>query len=292
MRKLKKIEVLRELLNENISILRCPVCKKSIKSIKESSVLCENNHCFNISKKGYVNLVKNNAKTIYDKKLFESRSKIYEYGIYDELSKEIIDIVDKYTSKKNVNFVLDVGCGEGYYLNQLYSDEKINSRCKLFGIDISREGISLATRYENSILWSVSDLSNLPFKNDKFDIIIDILSPSNYSEFTRVLNKGGVVIKVIPDEHYLKEIRSKIKDKIKKDTYSNKNVINSFKDNLEIVYDKRITYKTNIYNLEDFIKMTPLTSGLSKEQINELTKCDIENITIDLKIIVGKVGKS
>ena len=57
---------------------------------------------------------------------------------------------------------------------------------------------------------------------------------------------------------------------------------------MEIVYDKRITYKTNIYNLEDFIKMTPLTSGLSKEQINELTKCDIENITIDLKIIVGK----
>ena len=91
------------------------------------------------------------------------------------------------------------------------------------------------------------------------------------------------------DEHYLKEIRSEIKGKIKKDTYSNKNVINSFKDNLEIVYDKRITYKTNIYNLEDFIKMTPLTSGLSKEQINELTKCDIENITIDLKIIVGKV---
>ena len=128
-----------------------------------------------------------------------------------------------------------------------------------------------------------------PVKNDKLDIIIDILSPSNYSEFTRVLNKGGVVIKVIPDEHYLKEIRSEIKGKIKKDTYSNKNVINLFKDNLEIIYDKRITYKTNIYNLEDFIKMTPLTSGLSKEQINELNKCDIEKITVDLKIIVGKV---
>mgnify|MGYP005859603127 FL=1 len=35
--------------------------------------------------------------------------------------------------------------------------------------------------------------------------------------------------------------------------------------------------------------MTPLTSGLSKEQINELNKCDIEKITVDLKIIVGKV---
>ena len=51
----------------------------------------------------------------------------------------------------------------------------------------------------------------------------------------------------------------------------------------------KLIKKTNIYNLEDFIKMTPLTSGLSKEQINELNKCDIEKITVDLKIIVGKV---
>ena len=45
MRKLKKIEVLRELLNENISILRCPVCKKSIKYIKPKNT---NKYPFNI----------------------------------------------------------------------------------------------------------------------------------------------------------------------------------------------------------------------------------------------------
>ncbi|WP_434796881.1 methyltransferase domain-containing protein [Terrisporobacter vanillatitrophus] len=289
MKKLKKIEVLRALLNKNIEILRCPICKKSIKCIEENSLLCENNHCFNVSKKGYVNLLKNNTNTIYGKSLFESRSKIYEGGIYEKLSKEIINIVDKYTANKDNSFVLDTGCGEGYYLNQLYLDEKINKKCRLFGIDISREGISLATRHENDILWIVSDLSNLPFENSKFDIILDIFSPSNYSEFTRVLNKDGVVIKVIPEEHYLYEIRSEIKGKIKKDTYSNKNIIDSFKNNLEIVYDKRITYKTNASNLEDFIKMTPLTSSLNQEQINELIKCNIEMITIDLRVIVGKI---
>lgn len=289
MKKLKKIEVLIELLNKNIELLRCPFCKESIKSIEENSLLCENNHCFNISKKGYVNLLKNNKNTVYNKGLFESRSKIYEDGIYDKLLKTIIDIVDKYTIDKENSLLLDTGCGEGYYLNRLYLNKKINEKCRLFGIDISREGISLATRHENDILWIVSDISNLPFKNGKFDIILDIFSPSNYSEFIRVLNKDGVVIKVIPEEHYLYEIRSEIKGKIKKDTYSNKNIIDSFKNNLEIVYDKRITYKVDNFDLENFIKMTPLTSSLDQNQINELIKCDIETITIDLKIIVGKI---
>lgn len=289
MKKLKKIETLRILLNENIEILRCPICRNSITTVNENSILCENNHCLNISKKGYVNLLKNNTKTIYDKSLFESRSKIYDEKIYENLSKEIINIVDKYAKKKTNNYVLDTGCGEGYYLNQLYLEEKINKKFKLFGIDISKEGISLATRYQNNILWSVSDLANLPFKNSKFDIILNILSPSNYKEFTRVLNKDGVVIKIIPEEHYLQEIRTKIKGSIKKDKYSNKDILDAFSENLDIVYNKRITYKVNIVNLKDFIKMTPLTSSLDNDQINELIKSDIDNITIDLKIIVGKI---
>lgn len=289
MKKLKKIENIRLLINRDINIFRCPVCQGSIESEDKNSLICENNHCFNISKKGYVNLLKNSNKTIYDKSLFESRSKIYNEKIYETLLKELINMVDKYTDDKDINYVLDAGCGEGYYLNQLYLEEKINKKCKLFGIDLSREGISLATRYENEILWSVSDLANLPFKDNKFDLILDILSPSNYKEFTRVLNKDGVVIKVVPEEHYLQEIRSKIKGSIKRDKYSNKNIIDVLSEKLDVIEDKRITYKIKTVNLEDFIKMTPLTSSLSQEQIDELVKSNLETITIDLKIIVGKI---
>lgn len=288
MKKLKKIENLRLLINRDINIFRCPVCKGSIESIDENSLTCENSHCFNLSKKGYINLLKNSNKTIYDKSLFESRSKIYNEKIYETLLKEIIDIVDKYTDK-DINYVLDAGCGEGYYLNQLYLEEKINRKCKLFGIDLSREGISIATRYENEILWSVSDLANLPFGDNKFDVILDILSPSNYKEFARVLNKDGVVIKVVPEENYLQEIRSEIKENIKKDKYSNKNIIDVLSKKLDIIYDKRITYQVNTVNLEDFIKMTPLTSSLDQEQIDNLVKSNLDTITIDLKIIVGKI---
>lgn len=241
-----------------------------------------------MSKKGYINLIKNNNKTIYDKDLFEARSKIYDQKVYEILSEEIINIVDKYTTGEKINYVLDAGCGEGYYLNQLYLDEKINKKCRLIGIDIAREGVALATRFENRVFWSVSDLSNLPFDDNKIDVILDILSPSNYREFARVLNKKGIIIKVIPEENYLQEIRNQIAAYIKKDKYSNKNIVDVFESNLDIVYEKRITYKVKDFNLEDFIKMTPLTSSLTQNQIDELVKSGINSITIDLKVVVGR----
>ena len=288
MKKLKKIEVLKSFIEENLEVFRCPICKGSIKNVTENSVICKNNHCFNMSKKGYINLIKNNNKTIYDKDLFEARRKIYDQKVYEILSEEIINIVDKYTTGEKINYVLDAGCGEGYYLNQLYLDEKINKKCRLIGIDIAREGVALATRFENRVFWSVSDLSNLPFDDNKIDVILDILSPSNYREFARVLNKKGIIIKVIPEENYLQEIRNQIAAYIKKDKYSNKNIVDVFESNLDIVYEKRITYKVKDFNLEDFIKMTPLTSSLTQNQIDELVKSGINSITIDLKVVVGR----
>lgn len=288
MKKLKKIEVLKSFIEENLEVFRCPICKGSIKNVTENSVICKNNHCFNMSKKGYINLIKNNNKTIYDKDLFEARSKIYDQKVYEILSEEIINIVDKYTTGEKINYVLDAGCGEGYYLNQLYLDEKINKKCRLIGIDIAREGVALATRFENRVFWSVSDLSNLPFDDNKIDVILDILSPSNYREFARVLNKKGIIIKVIPEENYLQEIRNQIAAYIKKDKYSNKNIVDVFESNLDIVYEKRITYKVKDFNLEDFIKMTPLTSSLTQNQIDELAESGINSITIDLKVVVGR----
>ena len=86
----------------------------------------------------------------------------------------------------------------------------------------------------------------------------------------------------------MQEIRNQIAAYIKKDKYSNKNIVDVFESNLDIVYEKRITYKVKDFNLEDFIKMTPLTSSLTQNQIDELVKSGINSITIDLKVVVGR----
>lgn len=291
--KLKKIETTRLLLNENIDVFKCPLCKENMVTVDKNSVKCVNKHCFDISKKGYVNLLNSNTKTIYDKELFESRHEIYNSKVYDYLIEEIKSIIKNYTLNKYSNYILDAGCGEGYFLNKLSEDEEINNRCKLIGIDIAKEGISIATREENEIMWCISDLANLPLQDSKFNIILNILSPANYKEFARVLSNGGIVVKIVPESNYLKEIRTSIQKDIKNSDYNNKNIIDVFKKHLDLIYDNRINYKTNInvLNLRNLVKMTPLTSSLHEKELLRLLESDISYITIDLRVIVGTIKK-
>lgn len=288
-KKLKKIEQAKILFNKNIDILRCPICKQKLLSTERYSLVCENNHCFDISKKGYINLLNNHKKTIYDKKLFESRDIVYNSNIYNNLVERLIVIINENLNNRN-SYILDAGCGEGFYLNQLSMNDTLNKKTNFVGIDIAKDGISMATRFEQGILWSISDLANLPFKNNKFDLILNILSPANYSEFLRVLNNDGIIIKVVPGTNYLKEIRENIKEGINKENYSNQNILNVFSENLIVICEEHLNYKCKLdyITLSNLIEMTPLTSGLNKNQLDKLKESNIHEITIDLRIVVGK----
>lgn len=292
-KKLKKIEQAKILFKENIDIFRCPICKQRLSLTERYSLVCKNNHCFDISKKDYVNLLNNHKKTIYDKSLFESRDMVHSSNIYNNLVKKIIHIINAHLTNKTGSYILDAGCGEGFYLNQLSMGNRLKCKCNFVGIDIAKEGISMATRFELDILWSISDLANLPFKDSKFDLILNILSPANYSEFMRVLNSDGIIIKVIPETNYLKEIRSNTKNEINKEKYSNENIVNMFRENVYVIHEERLNYKCNLdsITLSNLIDMTPLTSSLTKNQIDKLKKSNINEITIDLRILVGKYKK-
>ena len=48
--------------NDSEKIFRCPICKRKLKLVG-NSLLCSNQHCFDISKLGYVNLVLNQKQS-------------------------------------------------------------------------------------------------------------------------------------------------------------------------------------------------------------------------------------
>ncbi|TXN73289.1 class I SAM-dependent methyltransferase, partial [Methylobacterium sp. WL8] len=100
--------------------------------------------------------------------------------------------------------VLDVACGEGYGAAFL-----AESAIDVHAVDVSFEAIEWASKsYSRSNLrFCVSDISNLPFKDEKFDVVTcfetieHILDhESAFSEIKRVLKKNGLLLISTPDK--------------------------------------------------------------------------------------------
>ncbi len=296
------------------------------------SLICGNNHCFDISKKGYVNLTVKSVKSDYDKKMFESRSLISSSGFFQPLTEQISSLIVKEifnTGSKDIKIkgikILDAGCGEGSHLAEVINSLGANSpgaedvgyaqgvsinnleiagitkgqgagfqniqniqNIQAAGMDISKEGVQIASRKYPHIIWCVADITRIPFGDKAFNAVLNILSPSNYDEFKRVLEDKGMLVKVIPGREYLKELRYVFHGKTARKTYSNHKVIEHFSNNFNIVETKRVygEIKINKENLEHIIKMTPLSWGAAESEI--IRAHNIDKVTLDLTIIIGK----
>nr|WP_309138313.1 methyltransferase domain-containing protein [Parageobacillus sp. VR-IP] len=199
-----------KLISKFEKIFQCPICLSPMGIVNSKSLVCSNNHTFDIAKQGYVNLMTRPLATKYDKELFESRKIIAENGFFEPLHKMISEwIKNEVRLEGDTVKILDTGCGEGSHLSSIKQKISFPSAGEVLGvgIDIAKEGILVAARNHSNMIWCVADLAHSPFKDNTFDVILNILSPANYREFQRLLNGNGIVIKVIPRSDYLKELR-------------------------------------------------------------------------------------
>ena len=117
--------------------------------------------------------------------------------------------------------ILDLGCGEGSHLQNVIDDSNVSGMIGV-GVDISKEGIAMAAKTYDTAAWFVSDLADLPFVPQSFQVCLNILSPINYQECKKVLTEDGIVIKVVPGPDYLKELREVL--------YANQDKMDAFLD--------------------------------------------------------------
>lgn len=281
------------LLSEYEGIFRCPICSNPVEVINLRSLICSNHHCFDISKQGYVNLLSHPLKTKYDRKLFESRKMFSQSGFFDPLIAQICEnMLEELKPTSKFIKILDAGCGEGSHLNNIQQRIIEQSRCNLLGIgvDISKEGINIASRSPSKTIWCVADLAKCPLIDKLFNFILNILSPSNYSEFHRMLADDGMVIKVIPESKYLQELRGILYNQTDRTVYSNENTLELFKRNFDLVDIQRVQYGVTMENkyIEQLVHMTPLSWGSSEELIQQVLGRDKLEITFDFSVLLGK----
>ena len=229
-------------------IFRCPVCSGQMQMINLQSLICSNRHCFDIAKQGYVNLLSLAKKTKYDKEMFEYRRMINRSGFFDPLNAVISDKIINQLRTNEPTSILDAGCGEGSHLTKIQEKlfRKTTNSLMAVGIDISKEGISSAAAEYSNAIWCVADIANCPFANHRFNFILNILSPANYSEFQRLIADDGMVIKVIPERDYLKELRDIFYKGSEKQVNSNEITLDHFNEHFEVTDVESVRYLLNL----------------------------------------------
>ena len=225
------------LFSEWEKVFACPLCTSPMNVVHDSSLICTNQHCFDLSRQGYVNLLPHPAKTKYAKEMFASRKLISKGGFFDPLLSQLSEVILQ-TSQPGTQSIriLDAGCGEGSHLSQIQrtiADQTSNGILGV-GIDVSKEAIALATSEPSRSIWCVADLANCPFADKQFTAILNILSPANYAEFLRLLADDGIVLKVVPEKEYLRELREFLYAESERQDYSNDETTTLFRHHFEL----------------------------------------------------------
>lgn len=170
-----------------MSILACPKCHEPLE-IEGKTCKCINNHCYDIARQGYMNLLLNPDKASNNpgdsKESLIARKAYLDKGYYDPILFEVVNEIKKKEGPLNI---LDLGCGEGYYtyrMKQILGDE--NTYC---GLDISKLAVRMATQYDKSIHWIVGNSKNIPVLDHSMDVITAMFTVVNQEELVRCIKR-------------------------------------------------------------------------------------------------------
>ncbi|GIQ70560.1 methyltransferase domain-containing protein [Xylanibacillus composti] len=289
-----KGQKLARLLAEHARLFRCPLCAQPMKLVEEKSLVCRSNHCFDLSSRGYINFLTQAHKSKYDKGLFASREMLFRHGAFDPLIAHIGATLAEAVGNDGDHPItlLDAGCGEGSHLAKLQkSIERHTARPALgVGLDIAKDGIVRAAKKSAHALWGVADLANSPLADNTFDIVLNILSPSNYTEFLRVLKDDGMIVKVVPGSTHLQELRERFRKQARREASSNEAVLDHFARHVGLLSVKRMKYKSTLEEeaREALIRMTPLSWEVPQERMQQVLDEQPFEITFDFTILLGK----
>ena len=268
---------------ETATFFACPFCQQAL-FLSENRLKCKNKHSFDLAKLGYVNLAPQVKQSKdYDKSNFQNRKLILEAGFYQPILKKLLEILSSLPQHDNL---LDIGCGEGYYARNLQAQLPDKH---IYAFDLSKESIQLAAKSDHSLAvnWFVGDLAHIPIQDASMDVILDIFSPANYQEFQRVLQKNGLLIKIIPSSQHLQEIRSIVAEQLTNTNYSNHKIIEHFEEAFTITnsYDVAATFSLRENEKAALLHMTPLLFNID---IDKIDWSPLTDITIAAKILVGQ----
>ena len=273
-----------------MSDIICPHCSAELIQ-QERTYRCEQNHCFDLAKEGYLNLLpvnKKKSKMPGDNDLMiAARRDFLEQGFYNPLIEAIRSSIQKELGFKNKNFTaLDSGCGEGYYTE--HALKNANNKSSVFGTDISKYAVkNAAKKYKNNFFF-VSSAYHLPIAKQSINLVLSVFSPNDPNEFYRILKKDGFLIVASPAENHMRQLAELIYNDFRPHEHK---IVADLSGKFELHLAKRISFDIHIQSsetLQALHKMTPYYYNTSKEGQEKVANCNNISITCDFHLSIFK----
>ena len=158
----------------NCSSLICPLCGQSLHQ-QSGSLVCPDNHTYDIARQGYVNLLpvqqKHSLVPGDTPEMLLSRRNFLNSGYYSPICADIVNALGEIPG--GVSEIVDVGCGEGYYTAEFL---RRFPGARIVGADISKAAVKMAASRTKEISWITATASHLPVADNTADAVTAVFS--------------------------------------------------------------------------------------------------------------------
>ena len=206
--------------------LCCPICAAPLRA-SERAFACDAGHSFDRARQGYVNLLRPTRLRGDSAEMLRARRRVLDAGWYAPLAEALAQQVGAWLAADGAALplasraLLDLGCGEGYYLRHLSESlgEPLAAQgWRLYGLDLAKDAIRMAAGLAAGhappaqaipTTWVVASArARLPFADTGVGALLNIFAPRAAEEFARVVAPGGLLLVVTPLAEHLAEARA------------------------------------------------------------------------------------
>lgn len=262
-------------------LFSCPVCGAKTEK-RGNSLFClgARRHCFDFAAEGYINLA--GAKAAGggdDATLIAARTAFLSAGHYAPFAARICALLDAYAGG---GFVLDAGCGEGYYTNAM-----ARAGYRVLGVDLSKRGVragaKAAGREGLDTLFAVAGIYTLPVLDETLDAVVSLFAPIAEAEFLRVLKPGGILIAAGAGRRHLFDLK-----RVLYDTPRENEARADLPTTMHALHAETLNFTMHLSRsaLADLFAMTPYYYRTSREGAARLGALDTLDVGAEMDIHV------
>ncbi|HEV2126333.1 MAG TPA: methyltransferase domain-containing protein [Chloroflexota bacterium] len=283
--------------------LICPKCGERL-AAQSGALICPRRHTFDIARDGYVNLLLNvgsgRGMMGDSRAMLQARRRFLDRGHYQPLAQSVVEQVADTLNRpstqviapsREVQRLVDVGCGEGYYLGQLAEHLGTDESTFFFGLDVAKDAARLAAKRYRRAHFVVADAwRHLPFPDDSVDVLLNLFAPRNASEFARVAAPDGLLLVVVPTERHLIEVRVHLQGTVpflRIEEEKEERMIRQLAATFDLQGDRHLEYGIDLTpaDVVDLVEMTPSARHLSGDDRARLQHVSGLRATVSVSIL-------